>query len=68
MTITINEAISFLEAIHDDRKSIDDLNDDLDGQQALRLGIEALKLIKKNRELVYEMGGVSIGLPGEKVE
>lgn len=35
---------------------------------ALKLSIEALKLIKKNRELVRERGGVSIGLPGETAE
>jgi len=57
--MTSEEAIRLLEAIYDDRKAGLNLEDNFPGQQALKLGIEALKYVQvSNPEL----------LPGETKE
>ena len=63
--ITLTEAIGLLDAIYKDREA-DNLPQDLPGQQAILLGIEALKYIKEWR--LPPHGGATILLPGEKAE
>jgi hypothetical protein len=48
--MNIDDAIRFLRAIYNDRKRDDDLPDNFEGQKALKLGIEALKRLKRVRD------------------
>ena len=46
--ITIDEAIKYLNLIHEDRRD-DGVPDDMPGQKAIQLGVEALGIIEEIR-------------------
>jgi len=64
--MTSEEAIRLLEAIYDDRKAELNLEDNFPGQQALKLGVEALKRVNDMREMGYIVAKEL--LPGETKE
>jgi len=60
----IEEAINYLRFIYSDRKD-EGIGDDMPGQKAIQLGIEALERIKITRETLVSLDNVREKLPSE---
>jgi len=60
----LDEAIRYLGFIYRDRKD-EGIGDDMPGQKAIQLGIEALERIKITRETLVSLDNVREPLPSE---